>query len=472
MIHILKSTSPIFVVVLFLAGCGTTTGLDNPFVRDRPRVVTVYVAEQNLNVAVTQASDFPTGWESSPGTVVEPQLGALVGSTPTILNQTLEDGTTQKPYNDSTLFWNFQETANTAYLDPNAWVKSNTNQTYNLAWGTPDVNGPGFVLNHDSSDNFRYQVATPETVWTKELSGSTTAEGPKLLSPGSDVLAAWAKGWTGAGTRVLIIDGAFGQTGDFVLDNHGIIVSRVLGQYAPGATLLYKDLDTDDFLLTSAPSLLDGTPSSLVGSNPVHAVNLSFSFNFPLLNSATLSVLKGQAGFVYEGVDLTDATVTASAGNDTSSLTSLTSSLPFALVNDAVTLPRTLIVGAIEVDATDGGRALASYSNTPGTSTTLQNRFLVASGQASWAEGYFAIDGTQVSALTTQGTSFAAPRVAAFASILRQKFPSISGEQAASILLDTATTEGLSCFPNCSAQVYGRGEVSLTRALAPIGRLR
>lgn len=286
------------------------------------------------------------------------------------------------------------------------------------------------------------------------------------------MLAAWGKGWTGAGTRVLVIDGAFGQSGDFVLDNHGIIVSRILGQFAPGATILYKDLDTDDIFLPAAPSLLDGTASGLVGSNPVHSINLSFGFNLPLLNSTTLSIVKGQAGFLYEGIDLTNATISVSAGNDSTSLTLQTASLPYALVTDSLTLPRTLVVGAISVDAATGNRSLANYSNTPGANAILQSRFLVASGQASWVDGSFAIDGTQVSAVTTEGTSFAAPRVAAYASILRQKFPNLSGEQAASILLDTATTQNLSCFPDCDPATYGRGEVSLPRALAPVGRLR
>ena len=474
--QILKTMLPVFLAVLLLAGCGTTTSLDNPFKQDPVRIntVTVYVPEQQLSIPTAQTSSFPAGWETNPDSVVTPKLGALVGSTPNNLNETLENGTSETPYNNTTLFYNYQLTANPVFLDPNAWVKSASNQTYNLAWGTLDVDGPGFVLNYDSSDSLSYQVSAPETLWNKTLTGSTIAQGPKLTSPGNDVLSAWAQGWTGEGTGVLVIDGSSSQTGDPVLDNHGIFVARIINQYAPGATVFFKDFDTTDYLLPSAPRLLDGTASGLVGSNALDIVNLSIDLEGlgPFLNSTLLSILKGQAGFVYEGVDLTNTTVTVAAGNDSTSLTTETLSLPYALVRDAVTLPRTLIVGAITADVVTGSRTLATYSNTPGTDTTLQNRFLLASGQASWVDGSFAVDGIQISAQTTQGTSFAAPRVAAYASILRQKFPNISGEQAASILLDTATTEGLACFPSCAAETYGRGLVSLPRALAPVGRLR
>ena len=46
--QILKTMLPVFLAVLLLAGCGTTTSLDNPFKQDPVRIntVTVYVPEQ------------------------------------------------------------------------------------------------------------------------------------------------------------------------------------------------------------------------------------------------------------------------------------------------------------------------------------------------------------------------------------------------------------------------------------------
>ena len=78
-------------------------------------------------------------------------------------------------------------------------------------------------------------------------------------------------------------------------------------------------------------------------------------------------------------------------------------------------------------------------------------------------------DGT---ALGNVGTSYAAPRVAGYVAILRSKFPNLNAEKSASIMLDTARYDTLSCNPNCNPAIYGKGEASLSRALAPVGRLR
>jgi subtilisin family serine protease len=72
----------------------------------------------------------------------------------------------------------------------------------------------------------------------------------------------------------------------------------------------------------------------------------------------------------------------------------------------------------------------------------------------------------------SQGTSFAAPRVAGYAAILRQKFPNLDAINVSSIMLDTARYDTLNCNPNCDQNIYGAGAASLSRALAPVGSLR
>lgn len=72
----------------------------------------------------------------------------------------------------------------------------------------------------------------------------------------------------------------------------------------------------------------------------------------------------------------------------------------------------------------------------------------------------------------SQGTSFAAPRVAGYAAIIRQKFPNMTAANTASVILDTASWNarwGDKTATNMT--VYGQGEASLGRALAPVGRL-
>ena len=73
------------------------------------------------------------------------------------------------------------------------------------------------------------------------------------------------------------------------------------------------------------------------------------------------------------------------------------------------------------------------------------------------------------------GTSYAAPRVAGMVAIVRSKFPNLNASQTASIMLDTARYDTLTCFKTplgCDPNIYGKGEASLSRALAPVGKLR
>jgi hypothetical protein len=62
--------------------------------------------------------------------------------------------------------------------------------------------------------------------------------------------------------------------------------------------------------------------------------------------------------------------------------------------------------------------------------------------------------------------------VAGYAAIVRQKFPNLTGANTANVLLATARYDTLSCYPNCDKAVYGQGEASLSRALAPVGYLK
>ena len=75
----------------------------------------------------------------------------------------------------------------------------------------------------------------------------------------------------------------------------------------------------------------------------------------------------------------------------------------------------------------------------------------------------------------SDGTSFAAPRIAGYVAIVRSKFPNLNASQTASIMLDTARYDTLACSKSaqgCDKAIYGKGEASLSRALAPVGKLR
>ena len=148
--------------------------------------------------------------------------------------------------------------------------------------------------------------------------------------------------------------------------------------------------------------------------------------------------------------------------------------LNWFLAKDTSTSERLLIVGALDHAGSKTNRAeLATYSNTAGDDNEVQNRFLLASGTVPFDPGTVALNGVPVKLV--QGTSFAAPRVAGYVAILRSKFTNLNANQSANILLSTASYETLACFQKpggCNPAIYGKGEASLSRALAPVGPLK
>ena len=184
-----------------------------------------------------------------------------------------------------------------------------------------------------------------------------------------------------------------------------------------------------------------------------------------------VNTLKGTLSVA--NLTLTGAVITKSAGNnsgqDTYSYTGM--NLVKALVNDSDTVSRLLIVGALNKDgSTSSTASIATYSNYAGATTAAQNRFVLANGNTPYANSSVAINGYTASAGV--GTSYAAPRVAGYAAIIMQKFPNLDAVRTSSIILDTARYDTLTCYPSCSTSIYGKGEASLSRALAPVGYLR
>ena len=124
-------------------------------------------------------------------------------------------------------------------------------------------------------------------------------------------------------------------------------------------------------------------------------------------------------------------------------------------------------------DSLSAPAEIASYSNTAGIDPDVSSRFLMASGTTPFHSGQVAIGGNSVN--QGDGTSFAAPRVAGYVAIVRSKFPNVNASQTASIMLDTARYDTLACSKSatgCDKAIYGKGEASLSRALAPVGKLR
>jgi len=199
----------------------------------------------------------------------------------------------------------------------------------------------------------------------------------------------------------------------------------------------------------------EGTDASSVLFRSLQVVNLS-------LGGTSANRVNNQATYAiqlnYANSSVVSDTVFVKAAGNQSCVISSTNCDPMNPVfyNSPKYKNISIIVGALD----QAGGSIASYSNQAGA---YSDRFLVADGRGI----YDSTAGAYI-----QGTSFAAPRVAGYAAILRQKFPNLNAEKSSSILLDTARYDTLRCNPNCPSSIYGMGEASLSRALAPVGRLR
>jgi subtilisin family serine protease len=154
-----------------------------------------------------------------------------------------------------------------------------------------------------------------------------------------------------------------------------------------------------------------------------------------------------------------DAVVTVAAGNGGSACASADlngcNAVAVALAFQNATNSKTIVVGALS--GSGSSENIATYSTRAGI---LANRFVLASGE----EGVSGV----------VGTSFAAPRVAGIAAILKQKFPNLNSSQIANIILLSANkdinNDGVNDFTGVSP-IFGHGKVSLSRALALAGAM-
>jgi hypothetical protein len=437
------------------------------------------------------AANYPGNW-TSVGTVTAPSVSS---NTVTYGDgySFVQDGTSAHPFWQSVL-------RNNSISDPNAVVYSTT-VPYDLRWGTPDKNGPAYSAIF--SDGAAPYLTFPMNlnVYGQFVSGPCVAEIPlasfcalpKVATPAAEVLAAWRDGWTGQGKNILMIDGIYTQ--------HGVTTTILANRYAIAATVYGLDFGT-----LSSIKMFDGSNPSTGAT--IHVINASVGTNLWTLghskpfsdaeiaqrasemaikNNNLASVINGQV--TYNGFSLIDATVVKAAGND--GVDTKYESTTAKLASDSNIYSRLLIVGATDYFGTTSSRTdIATYSNLAGTNTSIQSRYLVASGNTPYGDNYIAVDGKTLSSsiissdgsYANVGTSYAAPRVAGYAAILRQKFPNLDGIKTASILLDTARYDTLTCYSatptqfvstsGCNPAIYGRGEASLSRSLAPVGNLR
>ena len=409
---------------------------------------------------------------STTGAVTKPSVTPLTNFYGDGTTITLEAGTTSLPFNQSTL-------SALNITDPNAIVKAPSSTIYDLTWGTPDRFGPSYasLFNNGSS---ALTFSLPINIWGNSVAGYSLSKGPTYSAPHPDVISAWNNGWTGKGVNVVIADN--------LLQNHGVVVTSLVARYAYGATYYGIPLDYDMYKNTGNVFNINGAFANLSVNQKVGVINTSFGANYSygtsdsqraivdnsmsILRSNWLNIMNGISGYVYKGLDLTDAVLVKSAGNNT--ITADKESFVKSYAYDLNISKRLLVVGALSYDSNNKGY-ISSYSNTAGTDNKISTRFVVASGATPFNYGDISVNGILVPSTdlgSNMGTSYAAPRIAGYTAILRQKFPNLNAELTTNIILQTATYETLACNPNCDKTVYGQGAASLSRALAPVGRLK
>ena len=449
--------------------------------------VTVNPVEQTP--ALSRSASYPSNWANGDGSdVVTPLVTARTKTYGDGFVEVVEAGTVTKPFLQSTL------TA-LAITDPNAVVRASIDNLpagvsdaaalpndYDLRWSKPDSNGPGYANRYA---NGSWQPAYALNFWGQTLSGQRCFSpcGPNIGQPAAEVIDAWKQGWTGKGVNVLIED--------FIDQTHGAITSLLAYRYAPGATLYglnigidqrnHSVVDLGNQTVTGAPVKLGVVNASYVAdlfsltnqhSGWTDAQLIQARINYA--PSAVLITNRYQDASYKGQVNYTDAVFTKAAGNDR--LRSDQEPINKALADIPAINSRLLIVGALDqAGSTNLPVNMASYSNKAGTDAGVNSRFLLASGTVPFGNGDLAVNGMGVTASSNVGTSYAAPRVAGMVAIVRSKFPNLNASQTASIMLDTARYDTLTCYysgAGCDKTLYGRGEASLSRALAPVGKLR
>ncbi len=230
---------------------------------------------------------------------------------------------------------------------------------------------------------------------------------------------------------------------------------------ASEATMLHSPVDL------SASQNAENTNAAIYGhlinslsSSVVNVINLSLGSGMPVSTDPAKDIQAIMDAYSIPSSIPINAVITISAGNSSTpcginyfgcNIHAMALVLKPTINTTSTTASSTLVVGALT--GTGAAQRIASYSTFPGQ---LASRLIYASGDT----GFY---GNAV------GTSFAAPRVAGVAAILKQKFPKLTSEQIATIILTSGdrdmNNDGTPDFSGVDP-IFGNGKLSLKNALA------
>ena len=289
-------------------------------------------------------------------------------------------------------------------------------------------------------------VSALSSVALAQSTGSGDATGVLRPWMSQDVGEAWKQGYKGAGTTITLVDdfrsknflrGKFGASNESLL--HGQWTLKEASLIATSANLATQDFNS-------------GTSVKLT-STGLNILNLSYSMFYRNGLNASKINWSQQESSIIEAAKNGLAVVSKAAGNDAVPIGRPNRSGYVDYLNTSLRGAASAIyVGAlIKNGSTTSKASLAYYSNTAGTDLTTQKQFVVV--------------GVENSKTGLLGTSFAAPVISGYAAILGSKFTGASPSDITNQLLSTARTDTV---VNYNPAIYGRGEASLSRALAPV----
>ena len=351
-------------------------------------------------------------------------------------------------------------------------------------------------LRRELLDNSLFTPAIPDSI-QQEMRTLSTGElighYPNQFTATRDTNAeeAWRMGWTGKGVKLAVLD-----SHDLIEEisfpispfdpslsiptSHGLTVSLIAKQVAPEADYELVSIDNPEDSVRDTWMADIFTAIGGLVANDWHIVNISAGFGriedgrrmspqtwqrhidnlqstdsfLPLARPSNQpGALDPKALVIFLGTNLG---VPISEGEDDCRLGLEECELGPASVHDLRKDPgmqnagdRIIFVGALH----QGTNEIADYSTPAGE---LKYDTLVAD------ERFFRLDDE-----FAEGSSYAAPRVAGVAALVRQKFPNLSGAELKQVLLQTATDLG---DPGPD-EIFGYGKINLLGALSPLGEM-
>ena len=260
-----------------------------------------------------------------------------------------------------------------------------------------------------------------------------------------------SEGWTGEGKTISILD-----SDSYTNSGHGRNVSDIARMVAPGATrneYVLGGLNSDENISTMASEVITssaGFVPSQISSDGDLAAYMDNLVSSMKNSDAVITIAAQHSNWSGTRTNGGESEVGRGGFTNCSNTDAMTIETCNSWAVDELDSDNVIYVGEV-----DSNGNIPWWSNQAGS--TYKNQFLATSSD----------EITVASDNNPDGNSYAAPRVAGAAALVRHKFPNLTGAQTATVILHTADDLGASGID----EVYGHGELNVGKALSPVGNL-